>query len=109
MDHGDYYWGMEIYIHISIYIYSDYYRDPFPDSLLSTRQFRHASHISLPPSPSLALSLSLSLSLSLLSLFLSLSLSLSLSLVPSLALSLSRLCALSLSRSRTLSRRQIDR
>ena len=27
MDYGDYYWG-----------YRDYYRDPFPHSLLSTRQ-----------------------------------------------------------------------
>ena len=29
MDYGDYYWGL----------YRDYYRDPFPHSLLSTRQF----------------------------------------------------------------------
>ena len=28
MDYGDYYWGL----------YRDYYRDPFPQSLLSTRQ-----------------------------------------------------------------------
>ena len=28
MDYGDYYWGL----------YGDYYRDPFPDSLLSTRE-----------------------------------------------------------------------
>ena len=28
MDYGDYYWGL----------YRDYYRDPFPHSLLSTRQ-----------------------------------------------------------------------
>ena len=30
MNIGDYYWGL----------YSDYYRDPFPHSLLSTRQTR---------------------------------------------------------------------
>ena len=28
MDHGDYYWGL----------YRAYYKDPFPHSLLSTRQ-----------------------------------------------------------------------
>ena len=28
MDYGDYYWGL----------YRDYYRDPFPHSLLSTRE-----------------------------------------------------------------------
>ena len=29
MDYGDYYWGL----------YRGYYKDPFPDSLRSTRQF----------------------------------------------------------------------
>ena len=29
MDHGDYYWGL----------YRDYSKDPFPHSLLSTREF----------------------------------------------------------------------
>ena len=36
MDYGDYYWGL----------YRDYYRDPFPHSLLSTRQFESASVVS---------------------------------------------------------------
>ena len=32
MGYGDYYWGL--------YSYRDSHRDPFPHSLLSTRQFR---------------------------------------------------------------------
>ena len=38
MDYGDYYWGL----------YRGYYRDPFPDSLLSTTQFCYSGSFLLP-------------------------------------------------------------
>ena len=41
MDYGDYYWGL----------YRDYYRGPFPHSLLSTRQFFVVSSSFYPKPP----------------------------------------------------------
>ena len=39
MDYGDYYWGL----------YRDYYRDPFPHSLLSTRKLRGSTFANQSP------------------------------------------------------------